>query len=219
MPEWRRKRERRKGVVHESRWLRMREWCRGRNPIWRLPLIAWVIIAAVQFAINTVDISGAAFIATQIHVIGHFILGFADHPFSTVAGPLLLFGIPIAGFRIAERMGSYFGQAMTVSLLAIALMWYARFVAFPGGSAHYMFYEANAVNACDCGLFYESLKNAGAGMGTVLFIRIIGVFVLVCMIYILASQMRFMFTLKERRRRDRRRHVPEPVVEEFQPPE
>ena len=95
------------------------DWCHGRNPWVRLPLLLWMAWIGVQHLGNADYQSWFKPLTLGLHEAGHLLLGWFGSAFLTMAGGTLVqLAAPVATAAMFRRQPDWFGISVAGAWLA-----------------------------------------------------------------------------------------------------
>jgi hypothetical protein len=118
-----------------SEWLEnaaeaIREWCRGKSPLVRAPLVLWLAYIGVRHLGNTDYTSIFGGLDLGIHEAGHIVFSWLPGQFPMVAGGTILqLAAPVAAAVLLARQPDYFGAGFCGGWLAMNLYNVATYMA------------------------------------------------------------------------------------------
>jgi hypothetical protein len=104
-----------------------REWCTGRNWLWRLPILVWFGYIFVRHMFDSAYGSILGWLNLGIHELGHVIMGPFGLFWSVPAGTLAQLGACIFGMFNFYRQEDYFSIALCFGWLATSFFDVARY--------------------------------------------------------------------------------------------
>ena len=105
------------------------QWCRGRNWIYRAPLIAYFAYVFVRHLLDPLYGSIIGGLNLGIHELGHLVFGFLGQTISVAGGTIAQLGVPIFAIFNFYWQRDYFAIALSFGWLSTNFFNIATYVA------------------------------------------------------------------------------------------
>lgn len=98
------------------------DWCRGKSPWWRLPVLAWLAWTGLRLWRDPEAWSILGGITFGIHEIGHLITGAFGTFVSVASGSVFQLAAPAVAALLLARQRDYFGVAFAAGWLGYSMV-------------------------------------------------------------------------------------------------
>lgn len=105
-----------------------REWARGRNPYWRLPILLYLAYGGMRHLGDPYHSTIFGGITFGIHELGHVLFSWAGEFLAIAGGSLCQIGAPIAAGAALLKQRDWFGVVVALAWLAFSLFDMATYV-------------------------------------------------------------------------------------------
>jgi hypothetical protein len=105
------------------------EWCKGRNWMVRLPLLAYFAYVLIRHVRDPLYSSIIGGLNLGIHELGHLVFGFLGQAVSVAGGTILQLAVPVFAFFNFYRQKDFFAIALSFGWLSTNFFNIATYVA------------------------------------------------------------------------------------------
>jgi hypothetical protein len=140
-----------------------KNWCAGKNWLWRLPVLAWFGLLLVRHVSDAGYTSVIGPLNLGIHELGHLIFGWGPQFLAVAGGTIAQLAAPVFGLWNFYRQDDFFAMALSFGWLSTNLFDVAHYQAdaramaldlvspFGGGDTvihdwNYMFFHTGLLN-------------------------------------------------------------------------
>ncbi|HMP03951.1 MAG TPA: hypothetical protein PKD86_14280 [Gemmatales bacterium] len=109
-------------------WADAQDWCRGRNPWWRLPLLLWGWFILARVLTQAQGFTPVDWLNFGIHELGHLLAIPFGQFIHVLAGSAAQIAVPLGSIIMFIRQRDYFGAAFCFCWLAESWLYLSHYI-------------------------------------------------------------------------------------------